>query len=128
MFYAFIDAFFGRTYDWKSRSGLKEFWSLYVMTLLFSLIPMMLGTAFEAGGLHFVGNVFFGLWIGHLIASVCPMATVLSRRLNDFGWNGRYCVYLSVFTCFIALPLFLIIAAFVPGNKERNKYGNPPRE
>lgn len=63
------------------------------------------------------------LMLATIFCHIAAIATTC-RRLHDIGWSGWTQLVMVIPIVNIFLLLFLV---FKPGDKERNRYGYPPK-
>lgn len=116
-----------RYFDFKGRSGRKEYWLFVLLTLLLAVAAMVIDSA--VFGVELGEDGFQPAYTLVALANLIPSIAVGVRRLHDTGRTGWWLLIGLVPILGLLVLLFFMIK---PGDPETNRFGAPdtglPRE
>ncbi|MEZ8293450.1 DUF805 domain-containing protein [Vibrio splendidus] len=97
------------------RSSRREYWTFWLINLVFMLCLAGVGRVFNIPQI----TSFYAIML------FLPSLSVLIRRLHDTGRSGWWCL-IGVVPAIGTICIFIL--CLLPGDTERNSYGDVPRE
>lgn len=107
-----------KSFDYKSRSGRKEFW----MFVLFNIFVFLAASIFD---LILQTNIFFRGYAVYGLVMLIPGLALSTRRLHDIGKNGWLVLITLIPLIGWAFLWILLIKESIP---ETNQYGPMPKD
>lgn len=143
-----INCFTKKYFQFKGRASRTEYNCFLLACWAIAIISeLAIETFISSGDVQTIIGQFM------LIYNLCtffPFLSVTARRLHDFNWSFGFYIYLLLAVMILPLPLFILsvfndwlntllggvyivclsLVGFMPcfrkGNKEANRYGEPP--
>lgn len=108
--------------DFSGRARRSEFWFFILFNIIFTIVAMMVDSAFGMG----VANGVYGpVYVVYTLAMIIPGLAVSVRRLHDVGKSGFW-ILISLIPLIGAIWLIILYATdSQPGP---NKWGPNPKE
>jgi len=109
-----------KMFQFQGRSNTKEYlvYTLFETIIFFSLYVYLKNNKLNFTYLNIIILLFSIVLI--FIHVFCSMSLTI-RRLHDLNLKGWWYLLNFIFS-----PVVFIMLCFIKGNKEKNKYGEPP--
>ncbi len=107
-------------FDFKGRTGQKEFWSAYRLSLFLYIIFIGISLIIMEGANEVVGGIVACIAIPCVLMLVVPMLSMQLRRFHDVGYSLAPLILCIIFTPFgigFLIKLFILKKDSVGDNK-----------
>ena len=111
-----------KTFTFRSRASQKEY-LIFTMFEFLIFIPYFFWFKYYSDKPTFVNIIILIIFFLIIFIYIISVSSLTIRRLHDCGLSGWWYILNFIFSPFIFLILCLI-----KGDKNKNKYGSPPKE
>ena len=120
----FINIFFNsitkNIFEFKGRSNHKEYF-IYILFEMSIFVPYCIWFRYYANEPTLINMILLISCIIFIIIHLCASTSLTIRRLHDCGLKGWWYLLSFIFS-----PMIFLMFCFIKGNKNKNKYGDPP--